>query len=243
MPAMTDETTATPPLPGLLARAIGIVTSPTETFRRVVETPRAVGILFFVAAILAVAVGAPQFTETGKQAVLDAQVQQIERFTHQPVTDAQLERMQTTSRYTPYISIASIFIVLPITALILAGLYWVVFNALLGGTASYKQVLAVNTHAMVISALGAAIGAPVQYIKGTASQSGPFNLGALVPMLDERGFVATLLGSISVFSIWGVIVVAIGLGVLYKRKSSSIAIGLFAVYGLLLGGWTYFISR
>jgi hypothetical protein len=239
---MTDESTAAPPLPGLLSRVIGIITSPAETFRSVVQTPRPVGILFFVAVILAAAVGAPQFTEVGRQAVLDAQVQQTERFTHQPVTDEQFTRMQAMSRYTPYISVASIFIVLPITALILSGLYWVIFNAILGGTASYKQVLAVDTHAMVISALGALIGAPVQYFKGTASQSGPFNLGALVPMLDERGFISTFLGSISVFSIWGVIVVAIGLGVLYRRKSTSIAVGLFAVYGLLLGGWTYFIT-
>lgn len=240
---MTDESTAAPPLPGLLSRAIGIITSPTETFRKVVQTPHAVGILFFVAVILAVSVGAPQFTETGRQAALDAQVQQIERFTHQPVTDAQLEGMQRTGRYTPYVTMASIFIILPITALIFSGLYWVVFNAIMGGTATYKQVLAVNTHAMVISALGALIGAPIQYIKGTASQSGPFNLGALVPMLDERGFIATFLGSISVFSIWGIIVTSIGLGVLYRRKSGGIAIGLFAVYGLLLGGWTYFITN
>ena len=41
----------------------------------------------------------------------------------------------------------------------LPALYFVIFNAILGGTATFKQVLAIVTHSQVISALGAAIGA------------------------------------------------------------------------------------
>ena len=56
--------------------------------------------------------------------------------------------------------------------------------------------------------------------------AGPFNLGALVPFLDDSSPIRTVLGSISVFTIWGLIVTAIGLGVLYRRKSRNIAITL-----------------
>jgi hypothetical protein len=65
------------------------------------------------------------------------------------------------------------------------------------------------------------------------SMGGPFNLGALVPMLDESSFLARFLGTTSVFTLWGLFVLAIGLGVLYRRKTTNIAIALFAAYGLI----------
>ncbi len=118
-----------------------------------------------------------------------------------------------------------------------------IFNAILGGTATFKQVLGIVTHSMVISALGVAVGAPVMYIKGTMSSMGPFNLAALVPMLEEKSFLVQFLGFIDPFRVWSIIVTAIGLGVLYKRKSSNIAIALLVVYALIAGGVAAFFSR
>jgi len=239
---MTDATPVPAPAPGLFARAVGIISAPTETFKAVVANPKPAGMLFLVATVMALAIALPQFTESGRQAALDMQVQQTERFTGRQIDDAQYARMQTMGKYTPYISIVSMFIILPISALIFTAIYWVIFNAILGGMASFKQVLAVNTHAMVIGGLGTALGSPIQYMKGTASQVGPFNLGALVPMMDERSFIASFLGSISVFTLWGIAVTAIGLGVLYKRNSRNIAMAFFLVFALAVAGWAWFMS-
>ncbi len=107
------------------------------------------------------------------------------------------------------------------------------FNVGLGGTATFKQVLCVVGHATIITALGAVIGAPVQYAQGTMSAFGPFTLTALLPMLSETSFLARFLSFVNVFSIWGTIVTAIGLGVLYRRKTTNIAIGLFALSALV----------
>lgn len=240
---------AAPPAPpsappqGLVSRFIGVLTSPTATFQGVVAKPRPAGILFLVIVLTAAAVVGPQFTERGRQAALDMQVRQTESFTGQPVDDAAYARMDQMSHYTPYITIAGMFIGTPVMALIFGGIFWAIFNALLGGTASYKQVLAVVTHSMVISAVGAVAGAPIQYMRGTMSQTGPFNLGALAPMLSENSFLAHFLGYISVFGIWGIVVTAIGFGVLYRRKSSNIAIALMVVYILFAGGMAAFMSR
>jgi len=75
------------------------------------------------------------------------------------------------------------------------------------------------------------------------SVGGPFNLGALVPMLDENSFLARFLGVTSVFTIWGIIVLAIGLAVLYRRKTRNIAIGLFTAYVVVAGSITAIFSR
>jgi hypothetical protein len=95
----------------------------------------------------------------------------------------------------------------------------------------------------VIGALGLVIGAPIQLWQGTLSMGGPFNLGALVPMLDEGSFLARFLGVVSVFTIWGLIVLAIGLAVLYRRKTANIAIALFLAFGLIGAAFVGVFSR
>ena len=43
-------------------------------------------------------------------------------------------------------------------------------------------------------------------------------------MLEEGSFLARFLGFVNVFTIWGLIVLAMGLAVLYHRKTLNIAI-------------------
>ncbi len=55
------------------------------------------------------------------------------------------------------------------------------------------------------------------------STAGPFNLGALVPFLDPDNLIAKTLGSTSLFTVWGLLVTGIGLGVLYRRRALLLA--------------------
>ena len=45
-------------------------------------------------------------------------------------------------------------------------------------------------------------------------------------MLPEQSFIGNLLGAIDIFLIWYVVVLAIGLAVLYRRRTQPIAISL-----------------
>ena len=91
---------------------------------------------------------------------------------------------------------------MPVMSLLITGVLWVVFNAILGGTAGFKSVLTVVTHSQVIGALGAVAAAPIQYLQGIQNMAGPFNFGVLVPMLDPGSFLALFLGGVSVFVLW-----------------------------------------
>jgi len=62
---------------------------------------------------------------------------------------------------------------------------------------------------------------------------GPFNLGALAPMLDETSRLAKFLGNISIFSLWGAFVTATGLSVLYRRKMTGILIVVLGIVALM----------
>jgi hypothetical protein len=131
---------------------------------------------------------------------------------------------------------------MPVISMIIAGVMWAIFNAILGGTASFKSVLTVVTHSQVIGALGAAASAPIQYLQGIQNMAGPFNFGVLVPMLDQNSFLAMFLGSISVFVLWQLAVCAIGLAVLYSRNTGRVTAGLIATYLVLAGVITGIVS-
>jgi hypothetical protein len=221
---------------GIIARAMGILTAPGRTFEVVVANPRPAAILLLVTLVMAIAASAPQFTEKGRLATLEMQVQTIERMTGQPISDQMYQQMATGAQSTRggYYAMISTFIFMPIVALFFTALYWAVFNAVLGGTASFKQVLGVITHSMVIMALGAAAATPFQLMAEKMTMTGPFHLGALVPMLDETSFVARFLTGMNLFTLWQIAVIAIGLGVLYRRKASTIGVSLFLLYAALV---------
>jgi hypothetical protein len=215
---------------GLVPRAIGVIVSPADTFRTVVAYPRPASILLLVSLVMGLALGLPQLSDTGRQAALDSQVQQIERFTGQPVSAEMYDQMEARSRYNGYLTMGLMFIWMPVMTMLFAALYWFAFNVILGGTAAFGQVLGVVAHGLVVTAFGAVVGAPIMYLQGAYTQAGPFNLGALAPMLEPGSFFGNLLGSISFFAIWQIIVTAIGLGVLYRRSPANIAITLTAIY-------------
>ena len=99
-------------------------------------------------------------------------------------------------------------------------------------------MLSTSSHSQVIAALGVLVGLPFMMMNPSASMGGPFNLGAVAPMLETGSRLLRFLTNISVFSIWAVFVDAIGLAVLYKRKTTGIFIALLAVYL----GFTYVAS-
>jgi hypothetical protein len=242
---MTEPTIPAPPAEGVLSRAIGILTAPRATYERVVANPRPIGILFVSVLLIVLATSVPQFTERGRQAILDMQVQQIEKFTGQPLPDDAYQRMeqQSHTHLGAYLAAIGVFITTPIIMLIVAGIYFLIFNVVMGGTAAFKQTLAIVTHSSIITALGTVLGAPIQYMKGSFSAMGPFSLSALLPMLDEKSFLNNFLGGIDLFRVWGIVVTAIGLSVLYRRKTANIAIALFIVYGVIVAGIAAFLSR
>ncbi len=246
------ETVAVQPetqLPSLLNRVIGVITSPKATFEPIVRQPKVIAILALAAFVMGASQAAFVATERGQQAFVDMQMQNTEKgmklfgiTPSQEQQDQQFANMQKMAPLQKYIVFVQFFVVLPIGLLIISAIYWAIFNAALGGTATIKQVMAVCAHSMVIGALGFVFGMILAFAKGTMSTS-PANIGLLLPMLPEGGFLASFLGMIDVFTLWSVIVTAIGLGVLYRRNSRTIAIVLLSIYGIIVAVFATFFSR
>ncbi len=222
---------ASAPAPkSLPARFIGVITSPRETFASVAAAPKWLGILALTTIIVAGFTALPMTTEAGRQAAIDQQVTQMQSFGF-TVNDQMYEALEKGAGRMPYTTGLGVLVITPIFAVIVAGILFAIFNAALGGEATFKQVFAVLVHAGAISALSTIFSGTVNYFRGAIGSVA--NLGALLPMLAENSFAGRLLGMIDIFLIWYVIVLAIGLAVLYRRRTQPIAISLLTVYAVI----------
>ncbi len=219
-----------PPAKSLPARFIGVIFSPKETFQSVAAAPRWFGMLAFITLFLATATFLFMRTEVGQRAVLEQQVSTMESFGMQ-VSDAQYAQMQQRMGVSAYIASISQLVMVPIVYLVMAGILFAVFSAVMGGQATFKQLYAVVVHSGAIGVVQQLFVMPVNYAR--QSMSSPTNLAALLPMLPEKSFVTYLLGTVDVFYVWSTMVLAIGLGVTYRRRTQPIAITLFVIYGVI----------
>jgi len=215
----------------VFSRFAGIITAPRATFESVVAHPKWLGMYVLTAAIMAFGAALPMTTEAGKQAAVDQQVSGMESFGMQ-VSDEMYEQMRQRTAFLPYQTAGSIIIFGIIMSLLMAAILWAVFNAAMGGEATYKKILAIVIHGGVISALGQLFTGPINYFRGAVTSA--TSLGALLPMLDDQSFTGRLAGMLDIFIIWWLIVLAIGLAVLYRRKTQPIFITLFGVYAVII---------
>jgi len=223
---------STPAAKGLSlpARIIGVLTSPRATYADVAARPRWLGVVLFVAIVGSASVFTFLSTDVGQQAAFDQQRTTMESFGVR-INDAQLARMEQGLKYAPYTGGIGQLVFWPLAGAILAGIGLGIFNALLGGDATFKQVFAIVAHSGVVMTLAQLFGLPLAYAR--ESMAGSTNLAVLFPFLDEASFVARLLGGIDLFVVWWAISLSIGLGVLFRRRTGPIAISILSVYGAI----------
>jgi hypothetical protein len=169
-------------------------------------------------------------TEVGQRAVIDQQLQTFESF-GRTVSDQQYQQMERMAPYAVYFAAVSQIIFLPLITLVIAGIAFAIFNGALGANATFKQVFAVVALSGVVTAVRALFATPLNYAR--ESLSSPTNLTAVLPFFEDNTFAARLLGAIDLFLIWWIVSLAIGLGVLYKRRTAPIATTLLVVYGAI----------
>lgn len=223
---------------GLLARVVGVILSPRETFAGIVRKPKWLGMLLLLIVVSAGLNFAFMSTEVGQQAMLDQQVRQTEALGMQ-VGDEQYAAMERSLPLMKYFTLGGTIVMTPLMMLVLTGILFGVFTAL-GGDATFKQAFAVVTHSSAVTLVGALFITPLNYVR--ESMASATNLAVFFPMLDEGSFVARFLGMVDLLVVWWLIVLAIGLSVLYRRRTGPTAAALFIVYGIIALGFAAFMS-
>ena len=236
------ETTSAPmgpaPQPGVLARLIGVLFSPRETFAAVAARPAWFGVLAVALLIMAASQFVQLSTDIGKEVALDQSVSWTEFFgvTISDEAYAEMEKRMDTARYTTPIATV---IATPLFMLLSAGILHVMFGLIGGGNGTYKQVYAISAHTAIISALQIVF---TTIVTLAAGKSAGANLSVFTPTLEDTTFVYKFLSYIDLFYIWSTFITAVGLGVLYKRRTGPIAMVLLGIYFVIAALIAYVAS-
>jgi hypothetical protein len=223
---------------GLGARVVGVLFSPREAYAAVAARPKWFGVLALVLLIMAAAQFGLLSTDVGKQLALDQQVGTLETF-GQTVSDEQYAQMEQGMENARWISPIFTLVFTPLAIALSAGILHVMFGLVGGGNGSYRQVYAISAHAGVISALQLVFTTIMTVVSGRPAGA---NLAIFVPTLEETSFIVRFLQTIDLFYVWSTFSTAIGLAVLYKRRTSPIAMTLFAIYLVIALIIAYFRS-
>ena len=225
-----ESAAATPVAKSLPARFAGVLFAPRATYAAVAAHPRWLRIFLTGFLITASAATALMSTDIGRNALLDQQISQSEAYGRR-MNQAQIDQLEKISAYYVYGAPVIQLVSLSLGGLLIAGIAFAVFNAALGCDATFKQVFAVVAHSGVVLAVLSLFTAPLAYARESLSSA--TNLAVFLPFLDESSFAARLLGSIDLIYIWWMLSLAIGLGVLYRKRTGPIATTMLAVYAAI----------
>lgn len=183
--------------------------------------------MMFVSAITALSTAMFLGTDVGKLAWLDEAMRQADAF-GQKVSDAQYAQLVRMREYAASLVLVQDLVGIPLVIMAFAGISRAVFVVISGTEATYKQTLAVVAASTVILTLRQLVVLPLDYIR--ESMASATNVGVLLPMLPDGSFLARLLGTIDLFAVWWLLVLAGGLATLNRRRARPIVVTLLALY-------------
>jgi hypothetical protein len=200
----------------LVQRFFGMLTSPKATYENVVSWPRWGGMLALTTVVTALTVFLFLSSDVGREIMMKQQVE----------AGAPAAQAEMAVKFGPYIAPIFMLIFIPLFALAASGILLGVF-AVTGGSASFKQVLAVYTHSGVVATVVGVINAVINYF--LATDTNVTSLKGIGNAFAEKGFLAGFFGALDLTFFLGLFVLAIGLAVLYRRRTAPIFLSLSAV--------------
>lgn len=98
--------------------------------------------------------------------------------------------------------------------LLISAILFFVFNVLLGGDSSFKRVLSVFSYSSLIAIPQAIVKLPLTFVKQTANVQ--TSLAIFLSPDAKETFLYRVLSGFDIFTLWQVILVALGLAVMYN---------------------------
>jgi hypothetical protein len=226
-----------------IGRIIGVFTSPKQTFTSIAEKPSWVAPMLLMM-ILAVVVGGLLNSKMNWAQYIRHKAEENPRF-EQLSEDKKDEAVAGQVKFWAGFSYAVGAVAIPISILIFAGIYLVAFNLMSGAGVRYGQSFAITTHAFLPAAITSVLAMIILPLK-TYGDVDPENivatsLKAYLPETAPKPLLA-LGGSLELFWIWCLVLVAIGFAAANPRKvkpgaAFGIVFGLWAIWVLAKVAW------
>ena len=190
-----------------MRRVTGVLRHPRATMAEVVQHPAFITTWVVVLLVVAVCGGLLLSTPIGRQALVDERVRVTEAIGGR-VDDAAYERLQSDPPVSIYLTSGGrLLLTPPVTVLVAAGL--VVLGRWAGRRVRFVTALAIAVHATVVLAVQQVVATPLHYVN--ESLTSPTNIAGLLRVFNEGSLAARLFGTIDVFGLWWMWLLAVGL--------------------------------
>ena len=209
-----------------MRRVTGVLRHPRATMAEVVQHPAFITTWVVVLLVAAVCGGLLLSTPIGQQALVDERVRVTEALGGR-VDDAAYDRLRSDPPVSNYLTSGGrLLLTPPVTLLVAAGLVGLArFD---GARVTFVTALAIGVHATVVLALQQVVAAPLHYVN--ESLTSPTNLAGMLRLFDEGSVPARLFGTIDVFGLWWMWLLAVGLAAATGRPARQYIWRLLAVY-------------
>ena len=209
-----------------MRRVTGVLRHPRAMMAEVVQHPAFITTWVLVLLVVAVCGGLLLSTPIGQQALVDERVRVTEALGGR-VDDASYERLRSDPPVSIYLTSGGrLLLTPPITILMAAGL--MALGRFDGARVTFVTALAIAVHATVVLAVQQVVAAPLHYVN--ESLTSPTTLAGLLRVFDEGSVPARLLGTIDVFGLWWMWLLAVGLAAATGRPARQYMWRLLAVY-------------
>jgi hypothetical protein len=214
---------------GLFARLVGIVTTPGRAMAEAAGSPLGdvLGAWIVILTVWAAAGGAVLSTPVGRQALVDERVRVTEALGGE-VSDATYREWQAHPPFATYFSSGGRTLLVPVVTLLVATGLWLGLGRAEGRPVAFLGCLSVAVHATAVLALQQVLAAPLHLAR--ESLTSPFNLAAVLPLFDEGSPAARFLGTVEVFGLWWVVLLAVGCGAVTGQRARTYLGPLVGVY-------------
>jgi Yip1-like protein len=231
-----------------VARIFGVLFSPGKTFEDIVRKPSWIAPVVVSTVLSIIAVVVLNQRVNWREYI----AQQIEKNPQaaQLSADQKQQRAEVGAKFTVAIVYVA-GVVLPVCFALLVGLVMMgAYNLFAGAGARFAASFAIVAHAGMVGLVSTPLFLLVLFLKpyGTIDPDNPVvtNLGALLPE-ESAKWLVTLCKSIDIFTIWILILIAIGFAAVNPKKlkgakSFTIAFMVWATYVVLRVGWAFIFS-
>ncbi len=207
-------------------RVTGVLMHPRATMAEVVQHPAVVTTWVVVLLVVAICGGLLLSTPVGQQALVDERVRVIEALGGR-VDDAAYAGLKAAPPVSIYLTSGGrLLLTPPVTLLVAVGLSLLVRWD--GARVTFVTALAIAVHATVVLALQQVVATPLHYVQ--ESLTGPTNLAGVLRLFDEGSVPARLFGTLDVFGLWWMWLLALGLAAATGRPARRYIWRLVAVY-------------
>jgi hypothetical protein len=210
-----------------MRRVTGVLLHPRATMAEVVRHPVFLTTWVVILLVFGICGGLLLSTPVGRQALVDERVRVTEAMGGR-VDDETYSRLQNNPPVSIYLTSGGRLLLMPpVTVAVAAGLF------VLARFAGHRQVtfvtaLAIAVHATVVLAAQQVIATPAHYFY--ESLTSPTNLASVLRVFDEGSMPARLFGTIDVFGLWWMWLLAVGLSAATGFPARRYVWKLLAVY-------------